>query len=90
MAKHTLIDTDDSLDGEIVFFYTQSGKTFEADRENILTWIDETQLNEYNTGYGLCSDPHSRDEIVTVDAETYYLENTEEVNESYFKHVINK
>lgn len=90
MAKHTLTDTDESLDDQTVFFFTQSGKVFEAERSEIVTWIEETELNQETSGFGLVSDPHSRDEVITIDAEEYYQENYNDVNESYFKHVINK
>lgn len=90
MAKHTLTDTDESLDGLTIFFYSKSGQTFEAERSEIVAWIEETELNQETGGFGLVSDPHSRDEVITIDAEEYYQENYNDVNESYFKQVINK
>lgn len=90
MAYHTLIDTDETTDGLSVLFYTQSGKVFEADIDAIIEWIELNDLHAETGGYGLTSDPYSRDEVIRVDADEFYKENSTEINEQYFKQVINK
>lgn len=90
MAKQTLIDTDESQDGSEIYFYAKSGQDYSATREQILNFIEEHEMNTYTGGPGLTSDPYEREENVTQDAESYYSENYNEVNEQYFKLVINK
>ena len=88
--KQTLIDVDESRDGSLIFFYAKSGQSYEAHRSDILQFIEEHEMNSYTTGPGLTSDPYEREETVVQNAEEYYNENYNEVNEQYFKLVINK
>jgi hypothetical protein len=89
MAKQTLHETDESLDGSLIFFYAKSGQSYEAQRCDILQFIEEHSMNTYEGGSGLTSDPYAREETVYIDSEDYYTENFYEVNNQYFKYVIN-
>lgn len=86
MAHPKLIETDENANGEIIF-YTTTGERY-ANKSDVLAFIEEHIQPTRTEGWGLTSDPDSRDETIYIPAEEYYSENTEEVDNIYFKEVI--